>query len=112
MSSLFIFSNTNNVKFNICHVSKYYIAFLLWHVQPLVPEYWNGEGKGYRIQYKSGTEDFFSQTTEVRNENANSYTFTNLEEWTEYNVRVAAFNQVGTSAYSSVATDRTIESGK
>ena len=77
-----------------------------------MPEYWNGEGRGYRIQYKSGAEEDFAKAMEVRNENANSYTFTNLEEWTEYDVRVAAFNQVGTSAYSSVATDRTIESGK
>ena len=77
-----------------------------------MPEYWNGEGRGYRIQYKSGAEEEFVKAMEVRNENANSYTFTNLEEWTEYDVRVAAFNQVGTSAYSTVATDRTIESGK
>ena len=77
----------------------------------MVPEYWNGEGRGYLIQYKSDTEQFFAKTTEVRNENANSYTYIGLEEWTEYNVRVAAFNQVGTSAYSNIATDRTIESG-
>ena len=77
-----------------------------------MPEYWNGEGRGYRIQYKSGIEEEFTKAMEVRNENANSYTFANLEEWTEYDVRVAAFNQVGTSVYSNVATDRTIESGK
>ncbi len=79
--------------------------------QPLVPEFWNGEGRGYIIQYKSSGETSFDKTTRITNENANSHTYTNLEEWTEYNVRVAAFNQVGTSAYSSVASDRTIESG-
>ncbi len=80
--------------------------------KPLVPEFWNGEGKGYRIQYKPSTEPEFTRTQEVNNENANSYTFGGLEEWTEYNVRVAAFNKVGTSAYSDVATERTIESGE
>lgn len=78
--------------------------------QPLVPDFWNGEGRGYLVQYKLKTQDFFRQTTQVPNENANSFTFANLEEWTEYDVRVAAFNSVGDSAYSTIATDRTIES--
>ena len=78
----------------------------------MVPEYWNGEGKGYLIQYKARDERDFTEVMRVRNENANSYTFIGLEEWTEYDVRVAAFNEVGTSAFSTIATDRTIESGK
>ena len=48
----------------------------------------------------------------VRDENANSYTLTALEEWTRYDVRVAAYNKVGISSYSAIITDRTRESGQ
>ncbi len=80
-------------------------------MQPLVSDFWNGEGRGYLIQLKPSSQEYFRTTTEVNNENANSYTFVRLEEWTKYDVRVAAFNSVGNSQYSTVATDRTIESG-
>ena len=46
----------------------------------------------------------------VSDENANSYVLSDLEEYTRYDVRVAAFNKVGFSPYSPVTSDTTRES--
>ena len=48
----------------------------------------------------------------IDNENANSHIIGKLEEWTLYNVKVAAFNSVGKSDYSPIAKDTTRESGE
>ena len=45
------------------------------------------------------------------NEDANSHTLAGLDEWTSYDVRVAAYNKVGISSYTDQVTDRTRESG-
>ncbi len=84
---------------------------IIFFFQPLASDLWNGEGRGYLIQYKQNDEKFFYRTIEVEDENANSYTFGGLEEWMSYGVRVASFNKVGNSAYSPIAVDRTRESG-
>lgn len=80
-------------------------------VQPLASDLWNGEGRGYLIQHKEHNAPMFTTTIQIRDENANSFTFTKLEEWTQYDVRVASYNKVGNSEYSATATDRTRESG-
>ena len=79
--------------------------------KPLASDLWNGEGRGYMIQYKVSDEPIFVTTLEVQDANANSHTFTGLEEWMPYDFRVASFNKVGNSDYSPLASDRTRESG-
>ncbi|KAI0210962.1 Protein sidekick [Lamellibrachia satsuma] len=79
---------------------------------PLLKERWYGEGREYRLQYRPYIVGSDWRTITVRDENANSYTLTALEEWTRYDVRVAAYNKVGISSYSAIITDRTRESGQ
>lgn len=81
-------------------------------MQPLASDLWNGEGRGYLIQSKLHDDPVFVATLEVDDENANSHTFSKLEEWMQYDFRVASFNKVGNSDYSAIAVDRTRESGR
>lgn len=73
---------------------------------------WNGEERGYRIHYQptNGATDAW-KTALVGDENANSHVLSGLEEWTEYSIRVAAYNKVGHSEDSPVVTDSTREAG-
>ena len=50
-------------------------------------------------------------TKKVSDETANSLTIGYLEEYTEYLIRVAAYNQAGTSVYSSAILGITRETG-
>jgi protein sidekick len=79
---------------------------------PLTAADWNGEQRGYRIEYTSVDPAVMSgwQTVNVDNENANSFMLIGLEEWTEYQVRVAAFNKVGVSSDSPIVKEATRES--
>lgn len=54
----------------------------------------------------------FVQTVLVADENANSYVLSGLQEFTQYDVKVAAYNKVGHSPYSPVTSDTTRESGR
>jgi protein sidekick len=42
---------------------------------------------------------------------ANSHVLSNLEEWSVYEIRMTAINEVGTSDESPIATERTREAG-
>ena len=53
-----------------------------------------------------------AQTFKIPDENANSHIMIGLEEWMRYQVRVASYNRMGYSAYSSSAETTTRESGK
>lgn len=72
---------------------------------------WNGEQGGYLIHYKTSNTINFTNMAIVTDDNAISYSLTGLEEWTEYDVQVAAFNQVGISDFSNLTSGRTRESG-
>ena len=52
----------------------------------------------------------FVQTVLVSDENANSYVLSDLQEFTKYDVRVAAYNKVGYSPYCPITSDTTRES--
>ena len=57
---------------------------------------------GYKIQWKSGTQEFSS--SRQRTDTASPYTITGLTNGTAYTVRVLAVNSVGDSAASNTAT--------
>jgi len=48
---------------------------------------------------------------EIADENAVSFRLTGLDEWTEYDVQLAAFNAVGRSNFTEPVVARTRESG-
>lgn len=41
-----------------------------------------------------------------------SYIMVGLQEWTEYEVKMKAFNDVGSSGFSPIAVERTREASK
>lgn len=75
---------------------------------PLQQSEWYGNPKGYNITYmRSGTND--TLITIIEDHTANSHVLANLEEWSVYEIRMTAINEVGTSAESPVASERTRE---
>lgn len=79
-------------------------------MQPLQQVEWFGNARGYNISYAEiGTSDFKSIT--IEDHTANSHILNNLEEYTQYQVIMTAFNDVGTSLPSPAALERTRESG-
>ncbi|CAH1794891.1 unnamed protein product [Owenia fusiformis] len=76
---------------------------------PLPATEWNGAPRGYRIAYKrSDVTTYLS--LELEKPSANSYILSKLHQWAVYDVKVEAYNDVGNSGYSPVASDRTRES--
>ncbi|CAH0692396.1 unnamed protein product [Chilo suppressalis] len=75
---------------------------------PLQQSEWYGNPKGYNITYKrSGTNDTLYSV--IDDHTANSHVLLNLEEWSVYEIRMTAINEVGPSAESPIATERTRE---
>lgn len=75
---------------------------------PLQQSEWYGNPKGYNITYKrSGTNDTLHSI--IEDHTANSHVLANLEEWSVYEIRMTAINEVGTSAESPTAFERTRE---
>lgn len=80
-------------------------------MQPLQQSEWYGNPKGYNITYKrSGTNDTLHSI--IEDHTANSHVLANLEEWSVYEIRMTAINEVGTSAESPTAFERTREAGE
>lgn len=86
--------------------------------QPLQQSEWFGNARGYNISFKE--VDTISNTTKydaksrvvtIEDTTSNSYILDNLEEFTQYEVVMIAFNDVGFSAPSPTAIERTRESG-
>lgn len=71
---------------------------------------WNGYGRGYVVQWRLSSNVIFGYSHNITDENSNSYQLDGLHRWTRYDVRVAAFNVIGTSAFSSVVSTQTPES--
>ncbi|XP_045491212.1 protein sidekick isoform X2 [Colias croceus] len=75
---------------------------------PLQQSEWYGNPKGYNITYKrSGTNDTLYAI--IEDHTANSHVLSNLEEWSVYEIRMTAINEVGVSVESPTATERTRE---
>ncbi|KAL5018087.1 hypothetical protein ScPMuIL_003809 [Solemya velum] len=76
---------------------------------PLSKKSWNGPPVGYRIYYRAlGIEDFL--LVDLRDGfNLDSHTLNNLEEWTEYEVKMLSYNDIGASDNSLIVVERTKE---
>ncbi|XP_045518694.1 protein sidekick isoform X1 [Pieris brassicae] len=75
---------------------------------PLQQSEWYGNPKGYNITYRrSGTSDTLYAV--IEDHTANSHVLSNLEEWSLYEIRMTAINEVGVSEESPIATERTRE---
>ncbi|XP_024084969.1 protein sidekick [Cimex lectularius] len=76
---------------------------------PLQQVEWFGNARGYNITYSEiGTNIF--KSISIEDHTANSHILNNLEEYTQYQVTMNAFNDVGTSTMSPPALERTRES--
>ncbi|XP_013386811.1 protein sidekick-2 isoform X2 [Lingula anatina] len=77
---------------------------------PLPSSEWNGAPEGYRIEYKAKNAQTFSMI-DINDINMNSYTIVGLEEYTEYQGRMQARNEIDLGPYSDpLAKDKTWES--
>ena len=85
---------------------------ILFHLlQPLAVEDWNGENRGYLLEARMSELTAWNIKKQVTDQHAVSYVLSGLEEFTTYDVRVAAFNNIGDSPYSEVVNVTTRESG-
>lgn len=87
-------------------------------LQPLQQTEWFGNARGYNITFReialspNVTRETFPKTITIEDPTSNSYILDNLEEYAQYEVIMIAFNDVGFSAPSPVALERTRESGE
>lgn len=79
---------------------------------PLQITEWFGNPKGYNVTYQLIEKDMEAKSTSVLIEDptSNSYILKNLEEFSLYEIVVAAVNEVGQSSESNVALEKTRES--
>ncbi|GBP30656.1 Protein sidekick [Eumeta japonica] len=76
---------------------------------PLQQSEWYGNPRGYNITYRrNGANDSYHSV--IEDHTANSHVLNNLEEWSLYEIRMTAINEVGSSHESPIATERTRES--
>ena len=72
---------------------------------PLSQLNWNGYPRGYKMLFKRKDETDFHEV--ILDTDSESYTLTKLEEWMQYEVKMNAFNDVGSSPYSPISMERT-----
>ncbi len=72
----------------------------------------NGIIIGFKLFYKKKDSAGSPTTSVINNGASRSKVVTNLEEYTEYEFQVLAFNSVGDGPKSSVKVARTLEDGK
>lgn len=87
-----------------------------WHIlylQPPKRENWNGDIKGYMLQYRQfESEELFSiKITDVRNERHEQFVLQDLFKFTKYVITVQAFNEIGFGPRSDEVVARTQEDG-
>lgn len=82
-------------------------------LQPLPEWEYNGNPElvGYRIQYSRAGSQGRALTHVIADRLEREFTIEDLEEWTEYEVRVQAINGIGTGPWSQPVRGRTRESG-
>nr|NP_001284758.1 sidekick, isoform I [Drosophila melanogaster]AHN59229.1 sidekick, isoform I [Drosophila melanogaster] len=81
---------------------------------PLQQTEWYGNPRGYNISYKQlvktpGTIKYVPRSVVIEDHTANSHVLDSLEEWTLYEVKMNACNDVGCSKESDTAVERTRE---
>ena len=72
---------------------------------------WNGDSRGYILRYQQHGVADSNQSLVINDENAVAFLLMGLQEWTEYDIRLAAFNRVGRSNFTEAVVARTRESG-
>ncbi|RLU19110.1 hypothetical protein DMN91_009468, partial [Ooceraea biroi] len=76
---------------------------------PLQQIEWYGNPRGYNVTYTE-VQSNISQSIIIEDPTANSYVLENMEEYADYEIVMRAFNDVGFSAASPKAIERTRES--
>ncbi|XP_050742501.1 protein sidekick isoform X6 [Drosophila biarmipes] len=81
---------------------------------PLQQTEWYGNPRGYNISYKqlvkgAGSSKYLPRSVVIEDHTANSHVLDGLEEWTLYEVKMNACNDVGCSKESETAVERTRE---
>jgi len=71
---------------------------------------WFGNGKGYNITYRLFNTSVVYTVT-IEDITSNSFVLDSLQKFTQYDVTMNAFNDVGSSGPSPSAFERTRESG-
>ncbi|XP_043941066.1 protein sidekick-2 [Protopterus annectens] len=84
--------------------------WLRWVPLPEAEYNGNPESVGYRIKYYRLDRQGRTMTHIITDRMEREYTIEDLEEWTEYEVRVQAFNTIGAGPWSPVVVGRTRES--
>ena len=79
-------------------------------LQPLAPQLWHGDTRGYRLEFKRHDHATFDVVRDIDDQHANSYVIDALEEYMTYSMRMVAYNSAGSSAYSPMVSDTTRES--
>lgn len=82
--------------------------------QPLPEWEYNGNAEqlGYRVQYSRAGSQGRALTHVIADRLEREFTIEDLEEWTEYEVRVQAVNGIGMGPWSQPVRGRTRESGE
>lgn len=82
--------------------------------QPLPDSQYNGnpESVGYRIKYWRPDLQAPSLTQVINDRLEREFTIEGLEEWTEYELQMQAFNAIGAGPWSAAVRGRTRESGE
>ncbi|XP_077980255.1 protein sidekick-2-like [Glandiceps talaboti] len=82
---------------------------------PLATDQWNGRPLGYRVAWrhtssvhKRAANSF--QYADIDDHIGGTYTIEDLGEWTEYEVKVRAYNEKGNGPYSEVTKEKTRDS--
>ncbi len=90
-------------------------SFSLLPVDQPLPEWeYNGnpDSVGYRVQYSRTGAQSKALLHVIADRLEREFTIEDLEEWTEYEVRVQAINGIGAGPWSQPVRGRTRESGK
>lgn len=82
--------------------------------QPLPDSQYNGnpESVGYRIKYWCPDLPSAVLTQVISDRLEREFTVEGLEEWTEYELQMQAFNAIGAGPWSAAVRGRTRESGE
>ena len=86
----------------------------VFHCQPLPDSQYNGnpESVGYRVKYWRSDQPSSALAQVVSDRLERELTIEELEEWTEYELRMQAFNAIGAGPWSELVRGRTRESGE
>ena len=80
-------------------------------LQPLLDNEWSGEPLGYHIFWKEAYVAMPETMYALDNPYLSEYILGSLEEWTEYSIRMRAYNERGEGPISAAVIERTSDTG-